>query len=82
MNFATLDDMIAEVGIEPAMVHRLASGGHNPHASSETHPEWVARNRDDIVRIIDGMLITAAEPDASTSSADGTTVTDASSLLE
>jgi Protein kinase domain/Alpha/beta hydrolase family len=56
-----LDRAAADLGIEPAQIHRAATGGHNPHVELAEHPEWTARNIDQIVRLIDAMLITARE---------------------
>ena len=56
-----LDAAARDIGLEPAQIHRAASGGHNPHAELADHPEWTARNIDQIVRVIDSMLITARE---------------------
>ncbi len=56
-----LDRAAAELGIEPAQIHRSENGGHNPHLELAEHPEWTARNVDQIVRLIDAMLITARE---------------------
>jgi serine/threonine-protein kinase len=58
---ARLDEAAVELGLEPAQIHRVASGGHNPHLELADHPEWTARNIDQIVRVIDSMLITARE---------------------
>jgi hypothetical protein len=58
---ACLDAAAADLGLEPAQIHRVASGGHSPHLELEDHPEWTARNLDQIVRVIDSMLITARE---------------------
>jgi hypothetical protein len=62
---AVLARAIADVGLEPAQVHHMASGGHHPHLETAAHPEWSARNHADIVHIIDSMLITAAQPTVS-----------------
>ena len=56
-----LDRAAADLGIEPAQIHRAATGGHSPHVELAEHPEWTARNIDQIVRLIDAMLITARE---------------------
>jgi hypothetical protein len=56
-----LDEVVAEMGLEPANVHRMPTGGHAPHAEMADHPEWSARNHVDLVRIIDQMLIGAHE---------------------
>jgi pimeloyl-ACP methyl ester carboxylesterase len=58
---ARLDDVAADLGIESSQIHRVASGGHSPHLELKDHPEWTARNIDQIVRVIDTMLITARE---------------------
>jgi hypothetical protein len=56
-----LDRAAADIGLESVQIHRAASGGHNPHVELADHPEWTARNIDQIVRVIDSMLITARE---------------------
>jgi pimeloyl-ACP methyl ester carboxylesterase len=56
-----LDDAAADLGLEASQIHRVASGGHSPHLELADHPEWTARNLDQIVRVIDSMLITARE---------------------
>jgi hypothetical protein len=58
---AVLDEVVAEMGLERANVHRLPTGGHAPHAELADHPEWSARNHVDLIRIIDQMLIGAHE---------------------
>jgi pimeloyl-ACP methyl ester carboxylesterase len=58
---ACLDAAAADLGLEPAQIHRIPSGGHNPHLELVDHPEWTARNIEGIVRVIDSMLITARE---------------------
>lgn len=63
-----LDRAAADLGIEPAQIHRTADGGHNPHLELAEHPEWTARNVEQIVRLIDSMLITAREQTVVTSS--------------
>jgi hypothetical protein len=62
LDHAALDRVIAEVGIGPAQVHRLPTGGHHPHVESAQYPERSARNLVDIVRVIDAMLVTASQP--------------------
>jgi pimeloyl-ACP methyl ester carboxylesterase len=42
-------------------VHRMASGGHFPHLPFVDHPEWSARNQDELVRIIGAVLLSSAE---------------------
>jgi hypothetical protein len=59
---------IDATGLEPANVHRFPTGGHFPHLEILDHPEWSARNAADLVRIIDGMLLTAAQTDSTGSS--------------
>jgi hypothetical protein len=39
-----------------AHVHWMASGGHYPHLPDEGHPEWTARNQDELVRLIDVVM--------------------------
>ena len=75
MNFAHLDQVITEVGIEPAQIHRLSSGGHHPHVESREYPERSARNLIDIVRVIDSMLVTASQPSVGSPSLAAPTVT-------
>jgi len=59
---ALVERIVAAVGIPSPMAHRLETGGHYPYVASRHNPEWQARNLADIVRVIDSMLITAAEP--------------------
>ncbi len=59
---ALLDTATAQIGIDPAHVHLLASGGHSPHIPMAAHPEWTARNVDEITRIVQAMMLTAHEP--------------------
>jgi hypothetical protein len=59
-----------DLGLDRAHVHTLASGGHTPQLPLVLHPEWTARNVDEIGRVIQSMLVTAHErtespPDAS-----------------
>jgi serine/threonine protein kinase len=42
-------------------MHRMASGGHYPHIASHEHPEWSARNQDELVRIIGSVLLSSVE---------------------
>ncbi|MGZ3426967.1 MAG: hypothetical protein ACXVCV_09985, partial [Polyangia bacterium] len=42
-------------------VHRMASGGHFPHMPFVDHPEWSARNQDELVRIIGACLLASTE---------------------
>ncbi|RMH40013.1 MAG: hypothetical protein D6689_15060 [Deltaproteobacteria bacterium] len=61
--------------------HLMAAGGHLPQIESESHPEWTARNQDDLVRIISNVVVEAhsgtllstelASPDAGASSGAG-----------
>jgi len=64
-NEAALLGAAADLGLEPAQIHRLASGGHHPHLESVSHPEWTARNVDQLVRVIESMIVTAHEPTSS-----------------
>jgi alpha-beta hydrolase superfamily lysophospholipase len=73
---AFIDTAAADLGIDPAHVHLLASGGHSPHVPLAHHPEWTARNVDEISRVIQAMMLTAHEPEATPSM----TVTAGSSL--
>jgi pimeloyl-ACP methyl ester carboxylesterase len=75
MNFATLDRVIADVGNEPAQIHRQSTGGHHPHVESRQYPERSARNLVDIVRVIDSMLVTASQPSVGSPSLAGPTET-------
>ena len=48
-------------------VHHMASGAHYPHLPSVDHPEWSARNQDELVRIIGSVLLSCVDgPVAST----------------
>ena len=42
-------------------VHRMGSGGHHPHLPVLDHPEWSARNQDELVRIIGSVLLSSTE---------------------
>ncbi len=50
-----------DLGLDRAHVHTLASGGHTPQLPLANHPEWTARNVDEIGRVIQGMIVTANE---------------------
>ncbi len=50
------------IGLEPAQIRWLATGGHPPHLEAAEHPEWTARNLADIVHEISSMLATARDP--------------------
>jgi Protein kinase domain len=50
----------ADLGIERAQIQRMPSGSHFPHLESALHPEWTARNVDQLVRVIESMLVTAS----------------------
>ncbi len=56
-----------DLGIDPVHVHLLASGGHSPQVPMATHPEWTARNVDEISRVIQAMMLTAHEPESTPS---------------
>ncbi len=64
---ALLDAAATDLGIDPAHVHLLASGGHSPQVPMASHPEWTARNVDEISRVIQAMILTAHEPTATPS---------------
>ncbi len=55
----TIVDAASRLGIPAHNVHRMATGGHFPHLESLHHPEWTARNQDELVRLIDAHLIEA-----------------------
>ena len=38
----------------------LASGGHTPQIPMSTHPEWTARNVDEIGRVVQAMIVGAS----------------------
>jgi hypothetical protein len=42
-------------------VRWMASGGHFPHLEDVSSPESTARNRDELVRTIDGLLLEARQ---------------------
>jgi hypothetical protein len=50
-----------DLGLDRAHVHTLASGGHTPQLPLANHPEWTARNVDEIGRLIQSMMVTAHE---------------------
>ena len=60
---AAVERATAELGIDPAHIHVLASGGHSPQVPIANHPEWTARNVDEISRVIQAMMLTAHQPD-------------------
>ena len=39
----------------------MASGGHFPHMPFVDHPEWSARNQDELVRLIGAVLLSSTE---------------------
>jgi pimeloyl-ACP methyl ester carboxylesterase len=53
--------MLARFGCSPDRFHMMASGGHLPHLSDVNHPEWTARNQDELVRIIASVLLSCAQ---------------------
>ncbi|MCA1663088.1 MAG: hypothetical protein LC659_02235 [Myxococcales bacterium] len=53
--------LVAEFGGDRDRVHRMGSGGHFPHIPFVDHPEWTARNRDELVRIIGAVLLSSSE---------------------
>ena len=50
-----------DLGLDRAHVHTLASGGHTPQLPLAMHPEWTARNVNEIGHIIRSMIVTAHE---------------------
>jgi pimeloyl-ACP methyl ester carboxylesterase len=58
-NEAALLQAADDLGLERAQIHRMASGAHFPFLESAQHPEWTARNVDQLVRVIESMLVTA-----------------------
>ncbi len=73
-DLALIRRLADDLGLDPAHVHTLASGGHTPQLPLALHPEWTARNVDEIGRVIQSMLVTAHDPTRSPPS-DGTTAT-------
>jgi pimeloyl-ACP methyl ester carboxylesterase len=66
-----------DIGLERAQLQRMASGAHFPFLESAKHPEWTARNVDQLVRVIESMLVTAnASTDAPRQRAGGLSMTD------
>jgi len=53
--------LLAEFGGDRDRVHRMGSGGHFPHMPFVDHPEWTARNQDELVRIIGSVLLSSTE---------------------
>ncbi len=53
--------VVAQFGGSRDRVHRMASGGHFPHLPFDAHPEWSARNQDELVRIIGSVLLSSTE---------------------
>lgn len=60
-DIAAVQRAAEDLGLDPAHVHTLASGGHTPQLPLAMHPEWAARNLDEIGRIIQSMIVTAHE---------------------
>ncbi|HUQ04070.1 MAG TPA: alpha/beta fold hydrolase [Kofleriaceae bacterium] len=76
---ALLERAASDLGIDPAHIHVLASGGHTPQIPMSTHPEWTARNIDEIGRVVQAMILTAHEP-TSTPSMTATSVGTATTI--
>jgi hypothetical protein len=57
---------LARFGGDPDRLHRMAAGAHYPHLPLERHPEWTARNQDELVHIINQTLVAATSAAAST----------------
>jgi pimeloyl-ACP methyl ester carboxylesterase len=55
------EKLVAAFGGDRDRVHRMASGGHFPHLPFVDHPEWSARNQDELVRIIGSVLLSSVE---------------------
>jgi pimeloyl-ACP methyl ester carboxylesterase len=55
------DRAIKLLGGDLDRVHRMGSGGHHPHLPVLDHPEWSARNQDELVRIIGSVLLSSTE---------------------
>ena len=53
--------LVAEFGGDRDRVHHMGSGGHFPHMPFDEHPEWTARNQDELVRIIGSVLLSSSE---------------------
>jgi len=49
--------LLPRFALSEERVHVLPSAGHFPHVARHDHPEWTARNQDEIVRIIDQVLL-------------------------
>ncbi len=72
-----------DIGLERAQIQRMASGAHFPHLESAKHPEWTARNVDQLVRVIESMLVTAsASLDGPRPRAGGLSMTDTAPASE
>jgi pimeloyl-ACP methyl ester carboxylesterase len=66
-----------DLGLERSQIQRMPTGSHFPFLESATHPEWTARNVDQLVRVIESMLVTAnASTDAPRKRAGGLSMTD------
>jgi hypothetical protein len=50
-----------QLGFPARSLHRMAEGGHLPHAEEDEHPEWTLRNVDHLARIVESMLLSARE---------------------
>jgi len=53
--------LVAQFGGDRDRVHHMGSGGHFPHMPFVDHPEWTARNQDELVRIIGAVLLSSME---------------------
>ncbi len=53
--------VVALFGGDRDRVHLMGSGGHFPHLPFVDHPEWSARNQDELVRIIGAVLLSSTE---------------------
>ena len=53
--------LVAQFGGDRDRVHHMGSGGHFPHMPFVDHPEWTARNQDELVRIIGAVLLSSTE---------------------
>jgi serine/threonine-protein kinase len=68
-----------DLGIRPEQLRLLATGGHYPHMEAEAHPEWTARNCDEIVQLVNTMLLSAREGTLSSTELESTFLCDTAS---
>ena len=71
---------VADLGLNPSQLARLATGGHFPHLES-VHPEWTLRNHAEIVHLITSMLQSSEHASSPHAALDSTLSDEAAALL-